>query len=253
MLKFKLSFLRLIPLVAFILGWQRLVGNDRHLAFYFGSPSRIWEYLVSKSSDGSLEIDFFTTLGETLSGFLLGNILGTCIGLSLWFSTRAFDIARPYIIALGAAPVFSLAPLMIIWFGTGLFSKIMMATLSTFFVALLQAYSGAAEVDAGHIKLMKSMNASKMVIFRKVIAPSSIVWVIAAFRINIGFALLGTFVGEYISSEKGLGHLILVATGLFDISLVLTGVLMLMIIALGLNFLMNRIQSPIKKIIVQCL
>jgi len=251
--KIKLFLLRLIPLVVFILLWEFLVrGNSQHV-FYFGLPSKIWYYIVHKIADGTLINDFMTTLSETLIGFLLGNFIGTIIGLSLWFSSRAFAISKPYIIALGSAPIFALAPLMIIWFGTGMYSKVMMATLSTVFIALFQAYSGAAEVDKNYIKLMKSMNASKKQVFKKVIAPSSIVWVASAFKLNVGFALLGAFIGEYISSNAGLGHLILVASGLFDISLVLTGVLMLMVIALGLNYIVGKLEQPIKKAIVKSL
>lgn len=251
--KLKLFVLRLIPLVVFVLLWEFLVRGDKQRIFYFGLPSNIWNYIVTKLSDGTLVNDFMTTLSETLLGFLLGNFIGTIIGLSLWFSSRAFAISKPYIIALGSAPIFALAPLMIIWFGTGMYSKVMMATLSTVFVALFQAYSGAAEVDKNYIKLMKSMNASKIQVFRKVIAPSSIVWVASAFKLNIGFALLGAFIGEYISSNAGLGHLILVASGLFDISLVLTGVLMLIIIAISLNYIVGKLEQPIKKAIVKSL
>jgi len=240
-------------MIAFLLIWQlSLQGNER-LIFYFGLPSRIWGYVVAKSMDGSLPRDILVTLGEALIGFVLGNFLGTLIGLSLWFSNSLFRIAKPYIIALGSAPIFALAPLMIIWFGTGLFSKIMMATLSTVFVALFQAYTGAAEVDKTYLKLLQSMKASKTQVFRKVIAPSSVVWVLSAFKINVGFALLGAFIGEYISSSEGLGHLILVASGLFDISLVLTGVLFLMVIAVSLSWLAGKLESPIKKLVAKSL
>lgn len=251
--RLKLFLLRLIPLATFLLLWEFLARADKQRIFYFGLPSKIWQYIVEKTSDGSLINDFITTLSETLLGFLMGNFIGTAIGMSLWFSNRAFSISKPYIIALGSAPIFALAPLMIIWFGTGMFSKVMMATLSTLFVALFQAYSGAAEVDERYIKLMKSMNASRILVFRKVIAPSSIVWVTSAFKLNIGFALLGAFIGEYISSTAGLGHLILVASGLFDISLVLTGVILLIIIAIGLNYIVGKFEQPVKRAIVKYL
>jgi NitT/TauT family transport system permease protein len=247
----KLFILRLVPLIVFVLLWEFSLRGNSRMVFYFGLPSKIWHYLIVKISNGSLIIDIVTTLTETIIGFLVGNILGTVAGLTLWFSKTVFEISKPYIIALGTAPIFALAPLMIIWFGTGMYSKIMMATLSTLFVALFQAYRGAVEVDGNYLKLMKTMNASKIQVFKKVIAPSSIVWVIAAFRLNVGFALLGAFIGEYISSNEGLGHLILVSSGLFDISLVLTGVLMLMVIAIGLNILVSKLEKPLKNLIVE--
>ena len=248
-----LLLLRLLPLASFILIWEFALHKKEHLVFYFGLPSKIGLYIINKTADGTLINDFLVTLSEAFFGFLIGNFIGTIIGLSLWFSNLIFQIAKPYIIALGSAPIFAFAPLMIVWFGTGFFSKVMMATLSTIFIALFQAYSGAEQVDRNYLKLMKSMRASKMQVFRKVIAPSSIVWVIAAFKINVGFALLGAFIGEYISSSEGLGHLILVASGLFDISLVLTGGLMLVVIALGLNYFVSLLEVPIKRLIVNLL
>lgn len=221
------------------------------MIFFFGIPSKIASYIFYKTLDGSLLYDFVLTFVETVVGFIAGNILGTLLGLSLWFSKKVFEIAKPYIIALGSAPIFALAPLMIIWFGTGIFSKIMMATLSTLFVAMFQAYSGASDVNKDYITLLNTFKANKNQVFRKLIVPSSVVWVISAFKMNVGFALLGAFIGEYISSNAGLGHLILVASGLFDISLVLVGVLMMVLIALILNYFILKIEMPLKKIIVK--
>lgn len=243
---------KLLPGLIFILIWQFYIGH-KGLEFYYGLPSRIAAYLVKKTLDGSLLYDTFLTSIETIIGFIAGNIIGVAIGLSLWFSKTVFNISKPYIVALGSSPIFALAPLMIIWFGTGIFSKIMMATLSTLFIALFQAYSGASEVNPDYIKLLKVYKAPRMQIFRKIIVPSSVVWVISAFKINVGFALLGAFIGEYISSSAGLGHLILVASGLFDISLVLTGVFMMIAIAILLNYLVGKIEIPLKKAIVKFL
>lgn len=201
--------------------------------------------------DGSLPIDLGATFLEASVGFILGNVVGTAVGLSLWYSKTAFQIARPYIITLGSAPIFALAPLLIIWFGTGMFSKIMIAALSTVFVALLQSYTGAAEVSNDYIRLMKTFGATKNQTFRKVIAPAAIVWVISAFKLNVGFAILGAFIGEFISSNMGLGHLILVASGLFDISLVLCGVFMLVCIALFLTWVVGKLEAPLKHLVAK--
>lgn len=245
--------LRPLPLLAFVLGWELLVrGNDR-LVFFFGQPSKVFGYLWTRTVDGSLPVDFATTFAEAAIGFVIGNVVGTAIGLGLWFSKSAFQIARPYIIALGSAPIFALAPLLIVWFGTGMLSKVMIAALSTVFVALLQSYTGAAEVSNDYLRLMKTFNATKNQTFRKVVAPAAIVWVMSAFKINTGFAILGAFIGEFISSNRGLGHLILVASGLFDISLVLCGVLLLVCIALLLTWLVGMLEAPLKHLTVKWL
>ncbi len=197
--------------------------------------------------------DFTTTLGEVVAGFLIGNLVGTALGLALWFSRHVFLIARPYIVALGSAPLITLAPLLIIWFGTGFTAKVLIVAFSTVFVSLFQAYSGASEVDPEYLRLMQSFRATKLQTFRKVVAPAAIVWVMAAFRMNVGFAILGAFLGEFISSSQGLGHLIVVATGLFDISLVLCALFLLIAMALVLNYLVSHAEEPLKHLIVKYL
>lgn len=246
----KVAVLRPIPLVALVILWQLVVGGNDRLTFFLGTPLKIADYLVRRTLDGSLLVDFGMTFVEAASGFIIGNIIGTASGLSLWYSRTAFQIARPYIVALGSAPIFAFAPILIMWFGTGMFSKIAIAALSTVFIALLQAYTGAEEVSDDYIRLMKTFGASKGQTFRKIIAPSSIVWVMAAFKMNVGFAILGAFIGEFISSNRGLGHLILVASGLFDISLMLLGILMLVVIALILTWCVSRLEPAVKKAIV---
>jgi len=248
-----LKIYQAIPLIAFSLLWEILVRENSQLIFFFGLPSKIAAYLYLKTINGSLPVDFLVTFVEALAGFIIGNFFGTIIGLSLWYSKPAFLISKPYIIALGSAPIFALAPLLIIWFGTGIFSKIMIAALSTVFIALFQSYIGASEVSNDYLRLMQTFGATKHQTFRKVVAPSAAVWVISAFKINVGFALLGAFIGEFISSSEGLGHLILVASGLFDISLVLCGVLLLICIALLFNFVIAKIEIPLKKLIVKFL
>jgi NitT/TauT family transport system permease protein len=244
---------RALPLLAFLLFWGLATRGIPERVFFFGSPDKIAAYLVAKTLDGSLPRDVGVTFIEATLGFIFGNVIGTALGLGLWYSKLAFSIAKPYVIALGSAPVFALAPLLIVWFGTGMFSKILIATLSTVFVALMQSYTGASEVSNDYLRLMQTFGASQGQTFRKIVAPSSIVWVMSAFRLNVGFAILGAFIGEYISSSAGLGHLILVASGLFDISLMLCGVILLTGLAFVLYFLVGQLEPRLKKVVVSCL
>ena len=243
--------LRVAVLVVLVLAWEWAVHEDARRIFFFGSPTRIAATLWERIRDGSLTRDFSVTASEAICGFLLGNVVGTTIGLSLWRFPLTFHVSRPFIVGLGAAPVFALAPMVIIWFGTGFFSKVMIAAASTVFVALAQAHAGAASVDPRYLRLMESMKATRAQTFRKVIAPSALVWVMAAFRMNVGFALLGAFIGEFISSERGLGHLILVASGLFDTPVVLAGVFALAVLALLMTIAVTRIEQPLRRLIVR--
>jgi NitT/TauT family transport system permease protein len=249
----RIGFYRALPLLAFLLFWELATHGNPTRAFFFGSPEKIASYMVTKTLDGSLPRDFAVTFTEAALGFMFGNIIGTALGLGLWYSKLAFSIAKPYVLALGSAPVFALAPLLIVWFGTGMLSKVLIATLSTIFIALMQSYTGASEVSNDYLRLMKTFGATQGQTFRKVVAPSSIVWVISAFRLNVGFAILGAFIGEFISSSAGLGHLILVASGLFDISLMLCGVILLTVLAFVLYFLVGQLEPRLKKAVVSYL
>jgi NitT/TauT family transport system permease protein len=249
----RLLALQALPAVAFFLAWELMVVLRPNLKFFFGSPRTIGEYLVERTVEGSLVRDAGITLFEAGAGFVLGSIVGTALGMVLWYSRTVFAVARPYIVALGSAPIFALAPLLIIWFGTGVFSKVMTAALSTVFVALLQAYTGAEQVDVRYAMLLKTFRATKSQVFRKIVAPAAVVWVVSAMRLNVGFALLGAFIGEFISSEAGLGHLILVAAGLFNISLVLAGVFVFVSIALLLNWAISELEPVLQRRVAEWL
>lgn len=245
----KKRIVKWLPLIVFLLLWELLVHNDSTALFYYGSPSKIAESFWNKLLDGTLIYDTFITTLEAISGFIIGNLLGTTIGLLLWFYRPIFHIAKPYIIALGSAPVFALSPLLVIWFGIGIPAKIIISALSTFFVALLQAYNGAENVDENYREYFKAFNASKWFTFKKLILPSSLTWVISAFKLNTGNALLGAFIGEYISSNAGLGHMIVINSGLFNIPNVMLGVFMMCLIALALNRIIDRLEAPLRRVV----
>jgi NitT/TauT family transport system permease protein len=251
-----LSTVRIVQwtaLLAFFAAWEAAVRFNPGAVFFFGKPTKIVGYFVDKAFDGSLAVDIGFTLSEVVVGFFVGNVIGAAIGMGLWSWPFAFKVSRPFIVVLGSAPIFALAPLLIVWFGTGITSKIMMVVLSTVFVALFQAYTGASTVPNDYLRLMKSFGASKRQVFSKVIAPSALVWVMSAFRMNVGFAILGAFIGEFISSTHGIGHMILVASGLFNISLVLCGVFTLVMIALVMNWAVEDLERRLRPLIVRYL
>jgi NitT/TauT family transport system permease protein len=141
-------------------------------------------------------------------------------------------VLRPYLIALNGLPKIALAPLIIVWFGIGLSSKIAIAAIITFIVAVITALQGAKEVDADLVKLLRSLGASRVKTWRTVIVPGAMPWIVAAFRLNVGFALIGAVVGEYIASKEGLGYMIYYAGVLYDLNAVWVGIATLMVVAL---------------------
>lgn len=226
----------LLPGATLILIWQLYVSLNARSEFYLGSPFGVAKEFYTSLFYGNLALDFSVTLTEAVIGFLMGVSLGTLFGLLLWLSTGVYKIAKPYLIILGALPVFALGPILIFWFGTGMFSKIVIGFLSTFVISLTQSYNGAIHADRNLLVLIQSFGGTKMDIFKRIVVPSSFVWVLAGARINISMALLGAFVGEFISSKAGLGHHIIIAEGLFNVNQIWVGVIGLVLIALLFNY-----------------
>lgn len=240
-----LNFYRLLIILAIVGVWELAVRLQFVNAFLMGSPTGIWNEAIRLIQSGQLFTDMTATLYGTVSGFIIGSLLGSGVGLILWYSEKAAKVIDPFVVALNGLPKIALAPMIIIWFGSGIFSKIALATIATFIVALLSAYQGTHQIDSNLINLMKSLGASKGQIFRKVVIPSTLPWIISAFRLNIGFALISVIGGEFISSDKGLGRMIFVAGNLFNLNVVWVGVLTLMLVAILLYVIITKLQSKL--------
>lgn len=232
-----------LAVLAVLLGfWDYMTANNKQAAFMFGSPSAIARFLGQMAGDGSLWRDSYVTGLETVLGFLVGNFFGTVIGLSLWYSRFVSRVVEPFVIALGSIPIIALAPIIIIWFGTGLISKVAMSTLSVVIVALVTSYKGAVGVDTDQINLMRTLGASKFQIFRKLVVPASLTDIFAGLKLTVGFALIGAIVGEFMSSSEGLGHAIFKAGSLYIIPKVFAALVATIALALLLTFAVGRIE-----------
>lgn len=229
-------------LVAILVAWEKATGAQALNAFLFGSPSAIWGHLVKMAESGELWRATWVTGQETLLGFLLGNVIGTLLGLALWYSRFVSRVVSPFITAIGSIPIVALAPIVIIWFGTGLASKVAMSTLSVVVVALIIAYKGATSVDEDQINLMRTLGASKLQIFRKLVVPASLGDIFAGLKLTVGFALIGAIVGEFMSSSEGLGHAIFKAGSLYIISKVFAALVATIALALVLSFLVGKLE-----------
>ena len=145
--------------------------------------------------------------------------------------------------AIGSIPIVALAPIAIIWFGTGLASKVAMSTFSVVVVALVIAYKGAMSVDEDQINLMRTLGARKWQIFCKLVVPSSLGDIFAGLKLTIGFALIGAIVGEFMSSSEGLGHAIFKAGSLYIISKVFAALIATIALALVLNYSVGKLEQ----------
>lgn len=233
---------QLLLLAVLLASWEYATSRSKQTAFLFGSPSAIADFLVKMWQDGSLVRDSWVTGLETVLGFLVGNVLGTVLGLSLWYSRFVSRVVQPFIVALGSIPIIALAPIVIIWFGTGLASKIAMSTLSVVVVALVTSYKGATSVDPDQINLMRTLGATKRHIFQKLVVPASLVDIFAGLKLTVGFALIGAIIGEFMSSSEGLGHAIFKAGSLYIIPKVFAALVATIALALLLAFAVGKLE-----------
>ncbi|HEY0466835.1 MAG TPA: ABC transporter permease [Polyangiaceae bacterium] len=235
----------LVPGAIFVALWQGIATAFPSTLFFFSSPEHIGAALWDVTKSGDIVIHAAITLFEALAGLVIGMLVGTSVGLALWYWPKAGWIGGPYIAAISTVPPFALAPLVIVWFGIGIFAKVMVAALATVFVGVVQTYAGARSVDERHLRLVRLLGASRRQEFSKVVVPSTAHWLLNSLRLNVGFALTGAFIGEFISAERGLGYFIVRSAALYDMSRVLAGCLVLMIVGVGLNAIVNALERKL--------
>ena len=233
--------LRLSPAILFLLAWQCSVADSNRLKFLFGSPSAILVLALREYQSLAFWYDIYLTGAEALAGLILGSLLGTFAGTFLWLSPAIERHSRPYITCIGSIPIFSLAPLLIIWFGIGFTAKMFMAAFGVFVIALTHTIEGFRSSAQEHIAFARQLNASTFEIVSKILLPSALRWLLTAPKINVGIALLGAFIGEFISSQAGLGHYIIQAGQTYNIPGVLFGVFNLTLLALGFTGVISNL------------
>jgi NitT/TauT family transport system permease protein len=234
-------------LVGCITLWE--VGADAGWidAFFWSQPSAIFHTMTIFFTTGDAFTDIAFTFRSTIFGFLIGTIAGSALGLSFWWSRNYAAIVQPYVICFESLPKLALAPLIVLVFGIGMASKIAIATALTLVVSTLTSYAGVKAVDPDNEKLFYSLGATRMQVFRKLVVPSCLPWIISVLRVNIGLALTGAVVGEFIASQHGLGRAILYAGQTYDIALVWVAVAVLSTLAIIMYVTVSWLERVLRK------
>ena len=216
-------------------------------AVFWSQPSAIAQTMAIFFGSGDAWTDISFTFRSTIFGFLIGTTAGSLLGLSFLWSRNYAAIVQPYVICLESIPKLALAPLIILVFGIGLLSKVAVATALTLVVSTLTAYAGVKALDPDGEKLFYSLGASRLQVFRKLVVPFCLPWIISVLRVNIGLALTGAIVGEFIASQHGLGRAILYAGQTYDIALVWVAVLVLSTLAMVMYATVSWVESMLRK------
>jgi sulfonate transport system permease protein len=213
--------------VAVIVAWQVGVTLKILDPFFVSRPSDIAGRIVTWVTSGTIWRHLAVTLEESLLGLLIGSALGIVLGFVLARSPFTARVLDPYITMLNAVPRVVLAPLFLLWFGLGIWSKVALAVTLVFFVMFFNTYQGVRDADRVIVDNVRMLGATERQLMRHVLLPSALSWIFSSLHTSLGFAMVGAVVGEYLGSARGLGYVIAQAEGTFDTTGVFAGMIVL--------------------------
>jgi NitT/TauT family transport system permease protein len=227
--------LRLLLILAFLAVWEGIVVLLAIPAFILPAPSSVFTALY-RGFASTLYLDhIWITLAETLLGFLLGSFLAFTFGTAVALSRRVEYFLYPFIVMFQAMPKVALAPLIIIWFGLGLTSKVISAALVAFFPLMVNTIVGLRSAEEDKINLMRSLAATRGQIFWMLQLPNAMPYIFAGLEIAMIFSLIGAIVAEFVGAQAGLGMLMQSMNFTMDVAGQFSVLLLLSILGLVLN------------------
>ncbi len=228
--------------VVFIGGWQLLTSAGVLDTFFFSQPSkiasRVWEWL----STGTIYDDLWVTLQEAFLALVIGTALGLVIGFALARMRLLAAVLDPFIKILNAIPRVVLAPIFLLWFGLGIWSKVAFGVTLVFFIVFFNTYQGVREVNRVLVDNTRMLGAGERDLIRHVFLPSALSWIFSSLHVAVGFAIVGAVVGEYLGASKGVGFVIAQAEGTFDTTGVFAGIVVLSFFVVLVDILVNRVE-----------
>jgi NitT/TauT family transport system permease protein len=226
-----------------ILGaWQSLVALKVLDPFFVSRPSAIASRIWTWISAGTLWRHLFVTVEESLLGLIVGAALGIVSGFALARMPFAGRVLDPYIKMLNAVPRVVLAPLFLLWFGLGIWSKVALAVTLVFFVMFFNTYQGVRDADTVVIDNVRMLGATERQLVRHVLVPSALTWIFSSLQTSLGFAMVGAVVGEYLGATHGLGYVIAQAEGTFDTTGVFAGMTVLALVVVIASAAVSRLE-----------
>ena len=220
-----------------------LLGDVKNIRFFFSTPldviARIWKFFAT----GVIWRHLWITLSETLLAFVIGSGAGIVVGF--WFARqpRVAAVFDPYLKMANALPRVVLAPIFMLWFGLGIWSKVALGFTLVFFIVFFNVYQGVKEVSPVVLANARMLGMNERQLLRHVYWPSALSWMFSSLHTSVGFALVGAVVGEYLGSAAGLGYLIHEAEGTFDVTGVFAGMVVLSAFVIFIDWGVTLVES----------
>lgn len=240
--KINIFLAQLLVFVGFLGLWELLAYTNVINKFLVSCPSDIYILFVKYLRSGELWTHISISLYETILGLIIGTILGLLIAVLLWLNDTIAKILDPFLVVLNALPKTALAPILIVWAGTGIKGIVLVAISLSIVVTILSAYNYFKSVDQEQYKMMLTFKANKWQILTKLVLPSNIANILHIVKINIGMSWVGVIVGEFLVSRAGIGYLVVYGGQVFKLDLVMMGVFVLGVLALLMYLVLNYIE-----------
>jgi NitT/TauT family transport system permease protein len=240
-------FFQSVIFILFFLLWE--IASRFHWIdpLLFSSPTNVWHLFVQKIADRTLFVHIGITLTETIFGFILGTLLGTCLAALLWWFSRLARILDPYLVVLNAMPKVALGPILIVALGPNFTSIVAMGAIISVIITTIVVYTSFKEVDENYIKVLKTFGATKRQCFTEAILPASFSTIISTLKVNVGLSWVGVIVGEFLVSKQGLGYMIIYGFQVFNFTLVFLNLLIIVTLATMMYQFVSIIEKKLLK------
>ena len=243
----KIKACQIILFVSVLTLWETGKRNGWLNGFIFSSPGRILETAVNMARDGSLFYHTGITLLETIGSFLLITVLSIAAAMILWWIPMLAKILEPFFVLLNSLPKSALAPILIVWLGNNMKTIIITAISIAVFGSIINLHTGFMEADEDQIKLIRILGGNKIHCLKYIIVPGSIHLIVSTMKVNIGLALVGVIIGEFLAAKAGLGYLIIYGSQVFKLDWVMLSIFILCIIAMVLYKILNILEKYAEK------
>jgi NitT/TauT family transport system permease protein len=242
----RLFVMRIVLIAGLLYLWEFSSGRFVNELF-LSSPTRVASRLVTWFSTGEIWTHISITLQEMGYGLAIGTVLGLLLGLALGSSRFLSDVLGPYISAAYSIPKLALVPLLIIWFGIGITSKVVMVSMVAFFLIFFTVYSGTQGADERMRDSLVMMGASRVQLLTMFYLPASLLWLLAGMRLAIPYSLIAAVVAEFLGSRRGLGYLVAQGSGMLDTATVFGALTLIATLSLIISSIRTRIEKATTK------
>lgn len=244
-MKVKIFISQAVLIIAFLLGWELLSKHGIIDSFFISSPTRVANALANWVKEGILFKHLWITFSQALVGLIVGIILGVIFSLLFSFNRTLDKILQPFLNMMNALPRVAFAPLIVLWFGFGFLSKVIIVVSLVFFIIFFNTYQGIKEINPILIKNSKIIGASNRQIIFHIYMPSIMTWIFASLRLSVAYAVIASIIGEYVGSTGGVGFLIDNAQSMFDATGVMAGLVSITIVVAVVDYFIRILEKKI--------